>query len=84
MDEEEDEEMRMWEGSGPGMRWRIVVSIITFFGLLVFIILWLFFWADGYSFFQAIAVVLVAVLVFFAIMGATWASMWMGHRGGWW
>lgn len=64
----------------PGMGWRIGVSIFAFFGLLAFIILWLFFWADGFSVYQNIAIVIVSLLVFLAICGATWASMWMGRR----
>lgn len=76
MDEEESGE---W-GWMSGMGWRIGVSIITFFGLIIFIILWLFFWAGDYTIYQNIAVVIAALLAFFAIMGATWASMWMRRR----
>lgn len=58
-------------------RWRIVLSIVSFFGLIIFIILWLFFFATGFNVYQNIAMVIVAMLVFLAVMGASWATMWM-------
>lgn len=57
-----------------GMGSRVTVSILTLFGSLIGIIVWLFFYADKFSVYQNIAVVAVAVLGFVAIMGATWAS----------
>jgi len=66
-----------------GMGWRIGVSIVTFFGALISVILWLFFYAGGYNAYQNIAVVVVILLAFIAIMGATWAS-WGMKQVPWW
>jgi heme/copper-type cytochrome/quinol oxidase subunit 4 len=57
-----------------GLGWRVTVSIITVFGLAISLILWLFFYASGYNAYQNIAVVIVMILAFVGIMGATWAS----------
>jgi len=62
-----------------GFTWRVGVSIITFFALIIFIIIWLFFHADFYTIYQNIAVIIVALLAFCGIMGATWAPWGMRH-----
>lgn len=67
---------RIMEGAG----WRITASIIAFFVLVGFLIVWLFFYADFYTVYQNMAVVIVAILAFFGIMGASWAS-WGARRG---
>jgi len=58
----------------PGMGSRVTVSIIVFFGLLIFAIIYVAFFASSFSLFQQIAVILVALLVAIAILGAMWAS----------
>ncbi|MFQ5907585.1 MAG: hypothetical protein ACE5JE_01970 [Thermoplasmata archaeon] len=74
---------RMGMGRGMGWRmgrvagWRIALSIILFLGFLSFIIVWLFFFADGFSLAQNIAIFLLAVLIFGGIRAAVWAAMWM-------
>ncbi len=78
---------RMMRGMGMrmmrGMGWRIALSIILFFGLIAFIIVWLFFFADGFSASQNLAILLLALLAFFGLQAAVWATMWMrwGRRG---
>jgi hypothetical protein len=57
-----------------GMGSRIAVSILTFFGSIIGIILWLFFDAGNFNVYQNIAIVVVILLGFMAVMGATWAS----------
>ncbi len=57
------------EGTG----WRVSVSIVTVFGFLISVILWLFFYAEKFNVYQNIAIVVVMLLAFVAIMGATWA-----------
>jgi protein-S-isoprenylcysteine O-methyltransferase Ste14 len=73
--------------SGPvrpeGMGWRVGVSIVTFFGAMISAILWLFFYAGTFSVYQNIAVVVVILLAFIAVMGATWAS-WGMKQADWW
>ena len=65
-------------GRGPmrpeGLGWRIGVSIATFFDSMIAVILWLFFYAESFSVYQNIALVVVILLAFIGIMGATWAS----------
>jgi len=56
------------------MGWRVTVSVIATFGFLILAILWLSFYAGSFSVFQNIAILLVAVLAFIGLMGATWAS----------
>jgi len=73
---------------GPPMRpsgigWRIALSIISFFGAIIAVILWLFFYAGGYNAYQNIAVIVVILLAFIAIMGASWASWGIRHAL-WW
>jgi hypothetical protein len=66
-----------------GMAWRVGVSIVTFFGALIAVILWLFFYAGGYNAYQNIAVIIVIILAFVAVMGATWASWGMKQGARW-
>lgn len=63
----------------PGFAWRVSLSIITFVGLVVFFILWLFFYAGQFTVYQNIAVLIVALLVFCGIMAAAWSSWGMKY-----
>jgi len=66
-----------------GMGWRVAVSIVAFFGSVIAVILWLFFYAGSFNAYQNIAVAVVIFLAFIAVMGATWAS-WGMKQGAWW
>lgn len=66
-----------------GMGWRVGVSIVASFGSLIAAIIWLFFFAGGFSVYQNIALVVVVFLVFVAVMGATWASWGMRQADRW-
>ncbi len=68
MNQEENQE------TPPGLASRIAVSIIIFFGLLIFAIIYVAFFASSFSLFQQIAIILVALLVATAILGVMWAS----------
>lgn len=68
MNQEENQE------TPPGLASRVAVSIIVFFGLLIFSIAYVAFFAASYSLFQKIAVILIAILVAIAILGAMWSS----------
>lgn len=59
-------------GKTEGMGWRVAVSIVSFFGSIIGVILWSFFYAGSFNVYQNIAVIAVIFLVFIAIMGATW------------
>ncbi len=73
--------------SGPrkpeGMGWRVAVSIVTFFAAVIAGILWLFFYAANFNVYQNIAIIVVIILAFVAVMGASWAS-WGMRQGEWW
>ncbi len=58
----------------PGFGLRVAISIISVFGIVGFFIVWLFFFADKFTLYQNVAVGLVAVLAFIAIMAAGWVS----------
>lgn len=58
----------------PGFAWRVSLSIIVCFGWLVFLVLWLFFYAQDFNVYQNIAIFLVSILTAVAILGASWAS----------
>lgn len=67
----------------PGLAPRVAVSIIVFFGLLVFAIIYTAFFASSFSLFQKVAVIAVAILVAIAILGAMWASWGIKYGKGW-
>ncbi len=68
MNQEENQE------TPPGLASRVTVSIIVFFGLLIFAIVYVAFFGSSFSLFQQIAIILVALLVATAILGVMWAS----------
>ena len=59
----------------PGFAWRVSLSIIAFFAMIAFLVIWLFFLADGFTLYQNLAVLLGTFLIFIAVMGAAW-SFW--------
>lgn len=65
-----------------GMRGAILLSILGPVAWLCFTLLYVGFWAPGFSLFQSIVVILVSLLALGGVMGATWT--WYGfrrHRG---
>ncbi|NJD54157.1 MAG: hypothetical protein FIB07_14985 [Candidatus Methanoperedens sp.] len=67
----------------PELISKVVISIIVFFGLLIFAIIYVAFFASSFSLFQQIAVILVALLVATAILGAMWVSWGMKYGKEW-
>jgi membrane protein YdbS with pleckstrin-like domain len=63
-----------------GFAWRVAVSIFVVFGWLIFLILWLLFYAGNFNVYQNLAIIIVSVLVGIAILGATWASWGIRYR----
>ena len=59
--------------TSEGLGWRVAASIVTFFGSAIALILWLFFDAGSFSVYQNVAAIIVILLAFIAVMGATWA-----------
>lgn len=66
--------------TGAGFGWRVATSILTFFGLVSFTLVYLAFWANQFSGLQSAVVIIVALLVFIALNGAAWASWGVRHR----
>jgi hypothetical protein len=66
-----------------GLEWRVSLSIIVGLGWLVFLVIWLFFYADKFSLYQNIGIFLASILVVAAVMGASWAPWGMRQGHGW-
>ncbi len=63
-----------WEGEMPsGLAPRVAVTIVVGIGWLIFLILFLAFYAGGFNIWQNIAIMFVSILVVGAILGPMWA-----------
>jgi len=63
-----------WEGEmPPGGAARVAVSIVVCVGWLIFLILFLAFYAEGFSIYRNLAIILASILVVGAILGPMWA-----------
>ena len=58
----------------PGFGWRVGISILVGCGWLVFLIVWLSFYATDLSIYHNIAIFLTSLLVVGAILGSSWVS----------
>ncbi len=63
----------------PGGAWRAAVSAVAGIGWLIFLIVYLFFWAKYYTIYENIAIFLVSVLVLAAIMAPLWIGWGMKY-----
>ena len=61
-----------WGASFEGLRRRILFSIILPIGWLIFTLLYVAFWATGFTLFQSVVIVLVSALLLGGTMGAVW------------
>jgi hypothetical protein len=59
------------------MRGRVVASILGPVVWLSFTLLYVGFWAKGFSLFQSVIVILVSIIVLAGMMAALWASFGM-------
>jgi hypothetical protein len=57
-----------------GLRRRVVASIGVVVGWISFTLLYVAFWATGFSLFQNIIVIVVSLLVLFGVLVAAWVS----------
>jgi hypothetical protein len=62
-----------------GFKWRISISIILPFAAIIFLIIWFWYYAEPYTVWQNIAVLLVILLAIGGILGAIWARWGMKH-----
>lgn len=67
-----------WEGYAPGLRARLVISIVAPVAWLSFTLLYVGFWATGFTVFQSVVVLLVSALILAGVMGGLWT--WWGPR----
>ncbi len=58
----------------PGFTWRVSLSVLVSFSLVIFLILWLLFYAGKFNIYQNIAAILVSLLIGIAILVSSWAS----------
>ena len=57
-----------------GLAWRVSLSILVGVGWLIFLILWVVFYAADFTLVENIALILVSILIVGALLGASWAS----------
>lgn len=55
-----------------GFRWRLTISIILLFVAFIFLIVWFWFYAEPFTIWQHIAVILVTILIIGAILSVIW------------
>lgn len=53
--------------------WRVSLSIIAGVAWLIFVIVWLAFYAGNYDVYRNIAIVLISILVMIVVLGVPWA-----------
>ena len=75
-DEEICKDMMKTKGFG----WRVSLSIIMSVGWLIFLIIWMFFYASGFNVYQNIAIFLVSLLIVGGVLGAAWAPWGIKHE----
>ncbi len=56
-----------------GLAWRVSLSILVGVGWLVFLILWLFFYAQHYAWERNVAIFLLSLLLLGGVLGGPWA-----------
>ena len=61
-------------------KWPIAVSAVTGIGWLIFLIVWLFFYASDFTGYQNLAIFLLSLLVLGGLIGGSWA-LWGARFG---
>jgi hypothetical protein len=59
----------------PGFSWRLTGTILLGVIWLSFLILWLFFWAVNYNFYQNLAIFIVSILAAGGMSGVIWGTL---------
>jgi hypothetical protein len=68
-----DDGVHPMEKEANGLGWRISLSILVGIGWLVFLILWLFFYAQNYPWEKNFSIFLLSLLLLIGVLGAPWA-----------
>lgn len=55
-----------------GLGWRVSLSIVTGVGWLVFVVIWLFFYADDYNGYQNLGMLLLSIFIVALVLGIPW------------
>lgn len=66
----------------PGLASRVAVSIVVCFGWLIFLVVFLWFYAGDFGVFRSLAVIIISILVGLAILAPMWVywGIKTGHR----
>lgn len=72
-----------WEDAPRGLRWRLMVSILGPIVWLSATLLYVGFWASGYTLFQSVIVILVSTLLLGGVMGSVWMAWGPRYRHAW-
>ena len=62
-----------------GFKWRIITSIIIPLGAMIFLIIWFWYYAEPFSVWQNIAILLVTLLILGGLLGIIWTRWSMQH-----
>jgi hypothetical protein len=65
-----EREKEIWHTKG--FRWRVWLSMILFFFILIFLIYWFWYLAEPYTLYQNLAIIIVSILIVGGIIGASW------------
>lgn len=60
--------------------WRVIFSIISGIAWLVFLIIWLFYYASEYSIYENIGIFILSIFVVALILGIPWMTWGMRYR----
>lgn len=66
-------------GFQKDLMWRVILTIVSIFGWLIFVVIWLFFLTSGMGLAQNLAVFLVSLLLLSAVLTLTWVT-WVMKR----
>jgi len=67
------EEQNEMKHDMKGLGWKVSLSILVGVGWLVFLILWLFFYANQYAWEKNLAIILFSLLILIGLVGVPWA-----------
>ena len=62
------------------IRWRVMLSILGPAAWLSFTLLYVGFWAHGFTLFQSVVVILVSLVLLIGVLGGAWAYWGMRHE----